>query len=109
MFSKKYKITKKEDFNKIYKSGSVFYSEHLKVFVLPNNLNYNRFSVVISKKVSPKAVLRNKIKRKIKNSLIDLDKNLNPSRDIIIIPSFEVATLKTTLLKEKFEKLLKKI
>ncbi|MDX9913472.1 MAG: ribonuclease P protein component [Candidatus Moranbacteria bacterium] len=109
MFSKKYKITKKEDFNKIYKNGSVFYSEYLKVFVLPNNLSHNRFSVVISKKVSTKAVVRNKIKRKITNSLVDFDKNLKPSRDIIIIPLLEIATLKTNLLKEKFEQLLKKI
>lgn len=109
MLSKKYKLTKKEDFDQIYKNGSVFYFEHLKVFILPNNLNYTRFSVVVSKKVSPSAVVRNNIKRRIKNILFSLNKNLNPSIDILIIPSFGITTLKTDLLREKFEKLLKKI
>lgn len=109
MFSKKYKITRKEDFSLIYKKGTLFQSECLKVFILANSLNYNRFSVVVPKSVSPKAVVRNRVKRKLKNILIGFDAKLSPTMDIIIKTFPGADKLETTILKEKFEKLFKKI
>jgi len=57
---------------------------------LPNNFDYSRFGVVISKKVSASAVVRNKIKRIIFD-FIRLNKyNLKPGRDILFTVLFQI-------------------
>lgn len=109
MFSKKYKIIKKEDFNSIYKNGALFQSDYLKVFILTTNLGYSRLSIIVSKTVSPQAVIRNKIKRRLKNVLFGLNIPLNTPVDIIIKTSLGADKLKSSILKEKFEKLFEKI
>lgn len=76
--------------------------------IAENNFKFSRFGVVISKKVSPKAVIRNKIKRIIFNFVRIKKFNLNSGKDILIIVYPETAKLK----KEDIEKeltVLKKI
>jgi ribonuclease P protein component len=84
MFAKKYRITKKEDFDLIFRKGRSFYADFFMVKILRNDLGFSRFSVLVSKKVSLKAVERNAVKRKLreilkKNSLI-----FPPNSDIIV-------------------------
>jgi len=50
-----------------------------------NELLLNRFGIVISKKIDKRAVIRNKIKRMLRTILADLDKNMFPGHDILII------------------------
>lgn len=69
MFAKKYRITKDSDFNKVFRNGKSFYGDFFMIKVLKNNLELNRFAVVVSKKVSLKAVERNGIKRKLREIL----------------------------------------
>lgn len=106
MPTKNYKITKKEDFNLIYKNGKVFQSDYLKVFVLPNKLALSRFSVIVSKNVSSKAVERNSIKRKIKNIILKLEIQKKSSLDIIIKTHKGIENIKKRDLLEKFKRLL---
>ncbi len=69
MFAKKYRVTSIKDFNKIFRNGKGFYSDFFMIKVLKNDLKLNRFAVVVSKKVSLKAVERNGIKRKLREVL----------------------------------------
>lgn len=69
MFAKNYRVVNKEDFDKISRNGKVFYCDFFMVKVLRNDLGFNRFAVVVSKKVSLKAVVRNGVKRKIREAL----------------------------------------
>lgn len=109
MFSKKYKITQKKEFDLLYKKGTVFHSDYLKVFILPNNLNYSRFSIIVSKAISSKAVERNKVKRKLRNIFFNMDISLNTSIDTLIKTMPGIEKVKTNVLKEKFETLFTKI
>lgn len=75
MFAKKYRITKKEDFDLTFRRGKSFYADFFMVKILGNDLGFSRFSALVSKKVSLKAVERNAVKRKLreilkKNSII---------------------------------------
>ena len=85
----------------LHSSKSVFFS--VKIFI--NHLNYSRFGLVISLKVSPSAVQRNKIKRIIFNNLRLSGEYLKPGRDIVII----VLPATNKLSKEELEKEIKKI
>ncbi len=68
-----------------------------------NNLEFSRFGIIISAKVSKKAVARNKIKRTIFNFIRLKKLHLNSSRDILII----VLPLANQLTKKEIQEQLK--
>ncbi len=51
----------------------------------PNRLLFNRFGVIISKKIDKRAVVRNRIKRLIYSIIEELYKNIKPGYDILIL------------------------
>jgi ribonuclease P protein component len=69
MFAQKNRIKNKKEFEKIFKKGKGFDSDFLFLKVINNSLEYSRFAVVVSKKVSNKAVIRNKVKRRLREIL----------------------------------------
>jgi ribonuclease P protein component len=50
-----------------------------------NNLNINRFGIVVSKKIDKKAVGRNKIKRFFRTVILNLENKMNQGHDILLI------------------------
>lgn len=76
---------------------------------LPNNLPYGRFGIVISKKVSTSAVIRNKIKRIIFDFIRLRKFNLRPGRDILFTVLFQIKKseeIDKNLIEEKLKKIL---
>ncbi|PIR44371.1 ribonuclease P protein component [Candidatus Wolfebacteria bacterium CG10_big_fil_rev_8_21_14_0_10_31_9] len=100
MLAKKYKLPINTFLNK--KTASLKQPPYFNFKIISNNLNFSRFGVVISKKVSPKAVERNKIKRTIFNFIRTKKYHLNLGKDILIIVYPETAKIE----KEKIEKKL---
>lgn len=60
------RLKKKKDFEKVFKQGKGLKKDFLFFKWTDNNLEQSRFGFVVGKKFSKKAVLRNKIKRRIK-------------------------------------------
>jgi len=83
MLPKKNRLTKDKEFNNVFKNGRSSYTKILGFKAIKNNLNLNRFGIIVSKKVSKKAVERNKIKRQIR--AIIKSKNLHQGYDIIVL------------------------
>ena len=50
-----------------------------------NGLPLHRFGIVVSKKIDKRAVVRNRIKRLFRNTLENLNKNMEPGHDILFI------------------------
>lgn len=69
MLKKRYRLNKNKEFDQVFKHGSSAYSPSLGVKVVANKLENPRFAILVSKKVSKKAVDRNKIKRQIRDIL----------------------------------------
>ena len=65
MIAKKFRLHKKSDFDELSKSPNKFYSNNFVLRFIKNNKNISCFAVVVSKKISLKAVIRNKIRRRI--------------------------------------------
>lgn len=63
MLQRKNRIRLKKEFNHVFKHGSSSYCKYIGVRVLDNKKGVSRLGVVVSTKVSKKAVVRNKIKR----------------------------------------------
>ncbi|MCD6149424.1 ribonuclease P protein component [bacterium] len=85
MLPKKYRLTGKKDFEKVFKFGQGRHAKILGIKFAKNNLGNSRFGFIVSKKVSPKAVVRNKIKRQareiIQSNLSDIKNGL----DVVIV------------------------
>ena len=59
-------LKKKKDFEKVFKEGKGFKEDFLILKIVKNNLETNRFGIIVSQKVSKKTPIRNKIKRRIR-------------------------------------------
>lgn len=109
MLCKINRIKKKKDFEVIFKKGKSFKNSFLLFKTLPNNLKDTRFGFVVSNKVSKKAVVRNKIRRRmgevIRLNLNDIKKGIDVV--IVVLPGFEKKDFTET--KEVLNKILREL
>jgi ribonuclease P protein component len=83
---KKINIVKEsKDFEKAIHKGKFYKNQLYIIYIINNDNNYYRFGISVGKKISNKAIERNKLKRQLKN-IIDKNKNLyQNNQDYIII------------------------
>jgi ribonuclease P protein component len=84
MLSRLNRLTKNKEFENVFKKGRSSYDKILGIKTTSNNLGVVRFGILISTKVSKKAVERNKVKRRIREILRKNLEKLN-NCDIIVI------------------------
>lgn len=65
MLPKANRLKKKKDIENVFKNGTGFKEDFLILKVVKNNLKNSRFAFIVSQKVSKKATLRNKIRRRL--------------------------------------------
>jgi ribonuclease P protein component len=85
MLSKDNRIKKKKDFELIFKNSKNFKNNFFILKIAKNDLGVNRFGFVISKKVSKKAVIRNKIRRRLSEAVKVEINNIKAGMDLILI------------------------
>ncbi|HIE59392.1 MAG TPA: ribonuclease P protein component [Hydrogenothermaceae bacterium] len=89
-------IKSSKEIKYILKKGNKFYTKHLIFLYQKNSLGFPRFSFIISKKISKKAVVRNRIKRIIKEAVrLNTEKLKDLSFDIVIIAKKGLENKKT--------------
>ena len=106
MLVRRLRLVKEKDFKKIFKQGKSFCSRIFRVKVLFNNLDNNRYGIVISTKVSKKAVERNKLKRQFRAILRELDEKIIRGFDLVIIVSPTAKNQEYELIKSEVKKTL---
>ena len=102
------RLKKEEDFKKVFKKGRGFTNNLFVLKIVKNNLDISRFAFVISKKISKKATVRNRIKRRLDNVIrVDLPK-IKKGWDgiIIVLPGAEIKDFKE--IEEDINQLLEK-
>ena len=65
MLPKANRLKKKKEFEVVFKKGKTIKEEFLLAKILQKNKNYKKFAFAVSKKISNKAVVRNKIRRRL--------------------------------------------
>jgi len=103
------RISKKKDFDNIFKNGKSARGAFLILKFLQNNLKINRFAFVVSKKVSPKAVVRNKIRRRLSESIKEFNNQSEGGVDIIFVALPKIKDKNFSEIKEETNNLLSKI
>ena len=103
MLSRSNRLKKSSDFRKVFSRGKKASEGLIVLRWMPNCIGKSRFGFIISKKVSKKSVIRNKIRRKLQVSAKNLSPLLKKEIDAVIIVGAGV------MVKENFSQLLKKI
>ena len=85
MLPKINRIKKKKDFEIIFKNSKSFKTNLFIFRIMKNNLGFNRFGFVVSLKVSKKAVIRNKIRRRLSEIIKAEEKNIKAGTDLVVI------------------------
>ncbi len=108
MLTKRYRLRRRRDLERVFKKGK---SEKLDCLIfkkINNGLNINRFAFFIGKKVSQKAVLRNKIKRRMSEIVRNFLPHLKSGFDGVFITLPGIEKKKFEEIKTLIEALLKK-
>lgn len=101
MLAKTRRISLKRDFERIFANGKSFQGRLFRFKFIKNTLKLNRFAVVVSSKVSKKAVLRNKIRRRAWSVISVLDKSLSGSFDVVLVSLTDAARANFTDIKNE--------
>ena len=109
MLKKKNRITKDKEFDRAFKTGQSFYTKLFGLKAVDNSLEINRLGVLVSIKVSKKAVVRNKIKRQIKELVQKELPDIKTGKDLVIIVFSEILSKNFKELGEALALALKKL
>jgi len=89
-------IKKKQEFKRVYSQGKYAADSLFVVYALANGLTHNRFGITVSKKASSSAVVRNRVRRWVKESLRLRFKAIEPSPinfDFVVVARAKAAEL----------------
>ncbi|MBX4200704.1 ribonuclease P protein component [Candidatus Parcubacteria bacterium] len=85
MLPKASRLTKKKDFDTVFEEGEGIKHGFLVVKTLKNDGPQSRFGIVVSKKISNKATVRNKVKRRLRDAISAQVPMLKKSADVVIV------------------------
>ncbi len=89
---KKYRIRKNMEFKEIYKDGKNYWNRNLILYVRRNDLKETRVGYTITKKIG-NAVIRNKIRRRMKEIYRSNFHNVKEGYDLIFIAKKNVINI----------------
>ncbi|MFH0955921.1 MAG: ribonuclease P protein component [Candidatus Falkowbacteria bacterium] len=106
MLARQLRLVGDKDFKKIFKQGKSYYAKIFRIKVLANELETNRYGIIISTNVSKKAVARNKLKRQFRAAIKEFDKKLARGFDLVIIVFPAALNQKYEAIKSELKKTL---
>ncbi len=110
MLAVKNRIHGRNVFLRIFKSGKTIRSKYMNLNYSPIRGKHFKVAVIVSRKVSKKAVIRNRIRRRIYELIRqEFTDYANGYNLIFTVFSNELAVLKTSELKKIIEDILKKV
>ena len=107
-FSKRNKIHKTSDFQRIFANGNEIRLDYINVLSFENSLNYPRLGMTITKKRLPRAVDRNKFKRIIRE-IFRKNKDRIDSKDILVVSRINSNNRIKNYKGQEFERYLLKV
>lgn len=107
MLEEKNRLRKKKDFDKIWKEGESFREDFIILKIKKAETSESRCGFIVSQKVSKKAVIRNKVKRRFREVVKEMIKTMDKA-DVLLIALPESKNKEFKVIKKTIEKLLKR-
>lgn len=105
---KKYRVKKNSEFQEIFRTGKSFANRELVIYYKEKHTQHHfRYGVSVGKKIG-NAVTRNKIKRHIREVFKDMQQQIKPNIDMIIIARKPTVQMNTYQIKKSLSHLLRK-
>ena len=101
------RLKKRYQFNYVYKSGEHFSGEHMVLYVVSSKTKNIKVGLAVTKKVGH-AVVRNKIRRRLREIIKKQVPNLNQNNNIIVVARDNISSASFEKLSNEFLKLIKK-
>lgn len=95
------RIKKRQEFLSLYKKGNRYKGKYFNLVYFPNDLDYSRMAVIVSKKIG-NAVSRNKIKRWMRDLFRRNKDLLKDHLDILIVVKREIQEASWSSLRESY-------
>lgn len=108
MLPKENRLKKQKDFDSVLRSREIFFGKFLILKRIENNLKESRVAFIVSKKVSSKAIVRNKIKRRLREIVRGDLKKIKNGYDIVFFTKKGVEKMEYSEVKKEVEQLFKK-
>ena len=109
MLGKKYRLTKKEDFDDVFKKGTWVRGRLISLRVKKTaNALPPRVGFVVGMKTAKKAVTRNRLKRQLRASFEKHIKEIKRGLDIVVVPTPGITRQKFTDIHDEITRLLTK-
>ncbi len=91
MLTKENRLIKQRDFERVFKQGKYCKQDLVFLRVEKNNKDVSRFGFVVPKKVSKKAVVRNRIKRRMREIIRKRLSGIKKGVDVVLsaVPGLE--------------------
>ncbi len=101
------RLKKRYQFNYVYKSGEHFSAEHIVLYVVSSKTKDIKVGLAVTKKVGH-AVVRNKIRRRLREIIKQSIPNLKQNYNIIVVAKECVTKASFDELSHEYNKLIKK-
>lgn len=85
MLPKEHRLRRNRDFNRVFKKGKSFFVQEIGIKSLPNNLEVTKIGIVVSTKLTKKAVERNRLKRQLREVIRHALPEIREGFDLMII------------------------
>lgn len=108
MLSKENRLKKKKDFEKVFKQDKGFRQNFLFLKMIENDSNETRFGFIVSKKISNKAVVRNKVKRQLREIVRQKLGQIKKGFDVALVALPGIEEKDFEEIRESIDKLFKK-
>ena len=108
MLPKDYRLRLDKDIKILFSQGKSIFGVITGVKYRPNHLKTSRFAIVIGKKISKKAVVRNRLRRQIRAMLYEELKNFKDGYDLMILVRPNIINKKREEIYNDLFKVLKK-
>src|SRR5699024_2737062 len=103
-----YRIKRNEEFQRIFNAGKSFANRELVIYYIKkNHQTHFRVGLSVGKKIG-NAVMRNQIKRYLREAFISLEDKINQDLDIIIIARNPTINMDNNKIKKSLSKLIHK-
>lgn len=108
MLASKNRLRKKKDIERVLREGKSLKQDFVILKVKQNTINTARFVFIVSQKVSKRAVVRNKVKRRLREIIKEKIDIIEKGIDVSLIALSGIEKNSFQEIKESIEKLFKK-